>query len=111
MEWMMINFRHLTGEQYVPLGLRRQEWCFSVQDVVTVPTESNAPKQYIKKMRSRDSELSANWGTNCTPVQMKAAVGKLCKVQAANIEGILRIPSRFMRKNVCRLRLSEVSRQ
>lgn len=87
---MMINFRHLTGEQYVPLGLRRQEWCFSVQDVVAVPTESNAPKQYIKKMRSRDSELSANWGTNCTPVQMKAAVGKLCKVQAANIEGILR---------------------
>ena len=68
-----------------------EEWYFSVQDVVTILTESNDPKQYIKKMRSRDPELSANWGTICTPVQMKAADGKLRKIQAANIEGILRI--------------------
>ena len=68
-----------------------EEWYFSVQDVVTILTESNDPKQYIKKMRSRDPDLSANWGTICTPVQMKAADGKLRKIQAANIEGILRI--------------------
>ena len=68
-----------------------EEWYFSVQDVVTILTESNDPKQYIKKMRSRDPKLSANWGTICTPVQMKAADGKLRKIQAANIEGILRI--------------------
>ena len=68
-----------------------EEWYFSVQDVVTILTESSDPKQYIKKMRSRDPELSANWGTICTPVQMKAADGKLRKIQAANIEGILRI--------------------
>ena len=40
-------------------------------------------------MRSRDPELFANWGTICTPVQMEAADGKLRKIQAANIEGIL----------------------
>ena len=69
----------------------REEWYFSVQDVVAVLSESTDPKQYIKKMRTRDPQLSANWGTICTPVQMLAADGKQRKVQAASTEGILRI--------------------
>lgn len=69
----------------------KEEWYFSVQDVVAALSESTDPKQYIKKMRARDPQLSANWGTICTPVQMLAADGKQRKVQAANTEGILRI--------------------
>ena len=69
----------------------KEEWYFSVVDVVAVLSESTDPKQYIKKMRTRDPQLSANWGTICTPVQMLAADGKQRKVQAANTEGILRI--------------------
>ena len=69
----------------------KEEWYFSVQDVVAVLSESTDPKQYIKKMRARDPQLSANWGTICTPVQMLAADGKQRKVQAVNTEGILRI--------------------
>ena len=69
----------------------KEEWYFSVQDIVAVLSESTDPKQYIKKMRARDPQLSANWGTICTPVQMLAADGKQRKVQAANTEGILRI--------------------
>ena len=42
-------------------------------------------------MRTRDPELSANWGTICTPVQMPAADDKMRKIQAANTEGLLRI--------------------
>lgn len=53
--------------------------------------ESSDPKQYIKKMRARDPELSANWGTICTLVQMPAADDKMRKIQAANTEGLLRI--------------------
>ena len=69
----------------------QEEWYFSVQDVVAVLAESSDPKQYIKKMRARDPELSANWGTICTPVQMFAADGKMRKIQAADTEGLLRI--------------------
>lgn len=69
----------------------KEEWYFSVVDVVAVLSDSANPKQYIKKMRARDPQLSANWGTICTPVQMLAADGKQRKVQAANTEGILRI--------------------
>ena len=66
---------------------QNEEWYFSVLDVVKALTDSTDPKQYIKKMRARDPELSNNWGTICTPVQMIAADGKQRKVQAANSHG------------------------
>ena len=53
-----------------------EEWYFSIIDVVEILTESNDPKQYIKKMKSRDEELNYNWGTICTLVKMPAADGK-----------------------------------
>ena len=67
------------------------KWFFSVQDIVQILSESNDVKQYIKRMRSRNAELNANWGTICTPLEMTAADGKLRKIQAADTEGILRI--------------------
>ena len=36
----------------------KKQWFFSVQDVVEILTDSNDVKQYIKRMRSRDSELN-----------------------------------------------------
>ncbi len=68
-----------------------QKWYFSLQDVVEVLTDSLDVKQYIKRILSRDNELKSNWGTICTPVEMIAADGKKRKVQAANVEGLLRI--------------------
>lgn len=69
----------------------KEEWFFSVEDVVSILTESVDPKQYIKKMRSRDKELSRNWGTICTQVKMIAKDGKKRNIQAADMEGIFRI--------------------
>ncbi len=68
-----------------------EQWYFSVFDVVEALTDSNDPKQYIKKMRSRDEALNYNWGTICTPVEMIALDGKRRKVQAANVKGLFRI--------------------
>ena len=78
-------------EKYAPHGTKNRKNGILVQDVIAVLAESSDPKQYIKKMRARDPELSANWGTICTPVQMLAADGKMRKIQAANTEGLLRI--------------------
>lgn len=69
----------------------KEEWYFSVVDVVEILAESKDPKQYIKKMRSRDSVLDSNWGTICTPVRMIGKDGKKREIQAANIEGIFRL--------------------
>jgi hypothetical protein len=76
-----------TNFSFKPLARKR---FFSVVDVITVLTESLDPKQYIKKMRSRDPELNLKWGTICTPVQMKEPDGKMRKIQAANMQGIFR---------------------
>lgn len=68
-----------------------QEWFFSVADVVEVLTDSVDVKQYIKKMRKRDPELDARWGTICTPTRMQATDGKFYNTQAATMEGVFRI--------------------
>jgi len=67
------------------------KWYFSVQDVVQLLSDSVDVKDYIKKMKKRDSQLNANWGTICPLVEMTAADGKRRKVQAANAQGLLRI--------------------
>ena len=69
----------------------KEEYFFSVNDIVEVLTESTDVKQYIKRMRSRDPELNTRWGTICTPTRMRAADGKYYKTQAATMKGILRI--------------------
>ena len=68
-----------------------QKWYFSIQDVIEILTGSADVKQYVKKLKSRDPELGANWGTFCTLVEMKAADGKRRKIQAAHTEGLLRL--------------------
>lgn len=68
-----------------------QQWYFSVVDVVGILTDSLDPKQYIKKMRARDPELSSNWGTICTPLKLLSKDGKMRKSQTATTKGILRI--------------------
>ena len=69
----------------------QEKYYFSVADIVQILTESADVKQYIKRMRSRDSELDSRWGTICTPTEMVAADGKRYKTQAADLEGIFRI--------------------
>ena len=45
----------------------------------------------MKKMRSRDAALDANWGTTCTPLALLAPDGKMRETNCANTEGLFRI--------------------
>ena len=69
----------------------QEKWYFCVVDVVEALTDSNDVKQYIKRLRQRDSELNFVWGTICTPHQFISTDGKKHAVNCASIEGILRI--------------------
>lgn len=69
----------------------REEWYFSVVDVIAVLTESTNPTDYLKKMRKRDELLSSYIGTNCPQVEMVGNTGKKRKVLAATAEQVLRI--------------------
>ncbi|MEG1671148.1 MAG: Bro-N domain-containing protein, partial [Mucinivorans sp.] len=70
---------------------QQEQWYFSVIDAIAVLTDSLDPKQYIKKMRSRDHELNLKWGTICTPLVMLAPDGKKRKTMAANAENLFRL--------------------
>lgn len=88
----MSNIKLFESKQIRSVWNEQEEkWYFSVQDVISILTESSDIKQYIKRMLSRDLMLKSNWGTICTPVDMKAADGKRRKIQAADAQGLLRI--------------------
>ena len=59
--------------------------------MVAVLTDSADVRQYIKKMRSRDLALDANWGTTCTPLALLAPDGKMRETNCADTEGLFRI--------------------
>ena len=69
----------------------KKEWWFSVVDVAAVLTDSTDPKQYIKKMRSRDPILDANWGTICTPLELIAPDGRKRETNCTNTKGAFRL--------------------
>lgn len=69
----------------------RNEWWFSVADIVEALTDTVDVRDYIKKMKKRDKELNSYWGTNCPPLEMIAKDGKKRKITCANTEGIFRI--------------------
>ena len=71
--------------------IHKNEWWFSVADVVEILTDSTNIRDYVKKMRKRDPELELNWGTICTPLELMAPDGKKRKTNCANTEGIFRI--------------------
>ena len=67
------------------------EWYFSVVDVIAALTESNDPKQYVKKLRQRDHMLDSNWGTICTLLEMLASDGKMRETNCVNVKNAFRI--------------------
>lgn len=67
------------------------KWYFSVADVMQALTDSANVRDYIKKMRKREPELDANWGTLCPPLELLAPDGKRRQTQCANAESLLRI--------------------
>ena len=69
----------------------REEWYFSVVDVVGALTDSTNPTDYLKKMRKRDPELAAFLGTNCPQVDMLTETGKRRKTLAADSKAVFRI--------------------
>ena len=71
--------------------IHKNEWWFSITDVVAALTDSADTKQYIKKMRQRDPQLNSYWGTICTPLDLLAPDGKIRESNCANTEGIFRI--------------------
>ena len=69
----------------------KEEWYFSVVDVVGVLTESENPQVYWRVLKKRLKEEGNESVTNCNTLKMKAADGKMRLTDVADMQGIFRI--------------------
>ena len=69
----------------------REEWYFSVVDVVGALTESADPTAYWRKLKQRLKAEGNETVTNCHGLKMKAADGKRRLTDVANTEQLLRM--------------------
>ena len=69
----------------------KQEWYFSIVDVVAVLTESPDPNAYWRKLKQRLKAEGNETVTNCHGLKMKAADGKRRLTDVASSEQLLRL--------------------
>ena len=69
----------------------REEWYYSIVDVVAVLTESKDAAAYWRKMKQRLKEEGNETVTNCHGLKMRAADGKRRMTDVADTEQLLRL--------------------
>lgn len=67
-----------------------EQWYFVVEDVVAALTDSSDPKQYVKRMKLRDTELAKGWVQIVPTLAVPTAGGKQ-RMSCANVKGLFRI--------------------
>ena len=69
----------------------KEEWYFSVVDVVGTLTDSKDPGAYWRKLKQRLKEEGSEPVTFCHGLKLKAADGKMRESDVADMQGIFRI--------------------
>ncbi|MFR1899348.1 MAG: BRO family protein [Veillonella atypica] len=70
----------------------REEWYFSVVDIIGSLTESNNPRDYWYRVKKRMSEEEkSELSTICRQLKLKAPDGKMRLTDVADMQGIFRI--------------------
>ena len=71
--------------------IEREEWYFSIVDIVGVLTESENPRKYWSVLKTRLKKEGNQLATICSQLKMKATDGKMRSTDVADIQGIFRI--------------------
>ena len=70
----------------------REEWYFSIVDVIGSLTESNNPRDYWYRVKKRMSEEErSELSTFCRQLKLKSTDGKSYKTDVADMQGVFRI--------------------
>lgn len=69
----------------------KEDWYFSIEDLISFLTDCANSDEYIEEMLSRDESLAFNWNTICVTVQMSGENGQIHEVQAVNTQGLFLI--------------------
>lgn len=90
---MSDNIKMFEGSQIRSVwDNEREEWYFSIVDVVGSLTESNNPRDYWYRVKKRMSEEEkSELSTICRQLKLKAPDGKMRLTDVADMQGIFRI--------------------
>ena len=69
----------------------KEEWYFSVVDIVGTLTDSKDPGAYWRKLKQRLKEEGSEVVTFCHGLKLKAADGKMRETDVSDMQGIFRI--------------------
>lgn len=86
----MLNFRTFWSTILVR-DKEREEWYFSIVDIVGVLTESENPRKYWSVLKTRVKKEGNELVTICSQLKMKAKDGKMRSTDVADIQGVFRI--------------------
>ena len=69
----------------------REEWYFSIVDIVGVLAESENPRKYWSVLKTRLKKEGNELATICSQLKMKATDGKMRSTDVADMQGVFRI--------------------
>lgn len=69
----------------------REEWYFSVVDVVAVLTDSDNPRKYWSVLKTRLKKEGSETATNCSQLKLPAEDGKMRLTDVADTEQLFRL--------------------
>ena len=69
----------------------REQWLFSVIDVVGALSASTNPRKYCSVLKIRLKQEGSQLATNCSQLKMRSADGKSYLTDVANTENLLRV--------------------
>ena len=69
----------------------REEWYFSIIDIVGVLTESENPRKYWSVLKTRLKKEGNELATICSQLKMKATDGKMRNTDVTDMQGVFRI--------------------
>ena len=69
----------------------REEWYFSIVDVVAVLTDSDNPRKYWSVLKTRLKKEGSETATNCSQLKLPAEDGKMRLTDVADTEQLFRL--------------------
>jgi prophage antirepressor-like protein len=69
----------------------KEEWYFSIIDVVGILTDSPNPRKYWSVLKTRLKEEGSQLATNCSQLKMQSSDGKFYLTDVANMEQLFRL--------------------
>ena len=69
----------------------KNEWYFSVIDIVQVLTDSDNPRNYWSMLKKREQDAGIELSTNCVQLKLEASDEKLRETDCANTKTMFRI--------------------